>query len=1072
MTKIKSPEIYDPYLGKMYGNILDQYDNPAYNLKLYLKPETTGASNTTKQSVSASDPRVKAAVAAGVSEADAIKALSSGNVPSGSPLDPNLANSGNNARSDTPSTISKPTPTDKKIVVLAQTGVTSNQIDNLEIDGYADPSAASADSSTLTGSFTIVQPGAASFLDQIQWSRKYLGASDDQLTTQDFDMYLDITFLGYDSDPNDNTLGGEHAQITEVFTYKLRPLEINVRVDNTGSQYDFKVAVSNTTGYADSIYKIPQTYNLLGTTITQLIKDFETQYNKTLTETSTEYAPDQIAFNLEPLLKGSGSIDSIGSGAGDFIKDESIPNVADSQNVEGSSQARFPNEAEKTSAEARQSADGSSSTGKSTEKIIPGRKITVDEGETIFKVVGKILLANKEFQQKVTRKESVDTPGNNKVKNNQTFISWYDIHCQVENVKWDKKRNMYTKKYTYTPYIVKDARSDIALTTKEYDFLKEKSTISGDGKEQPLTALATKRLQDIYNSGALSKSYFYIFTGLNDQILNLDITYNNALSILMPPKGGMIGDFAVTTGPALTNSSPKNQDMTLGDKLEAAKKEANKESLVNVFKQLKGLTSDINGLAQGLGRSVAEIKAAADDVTGATARTLASSLDGRTVDSLLKKVGVSNSTDPADTPGTNTQINVQNNGPYSPEVSGFLYSDDFVQPGGNIPRQDLEAAGLIVQDSNVPTNVGHASPVTRSIPSPLSGITSDGPASVLMGYVYRARQSTNFLLNIDLTLRGDPYWLTKVNSEAYEGQKPSRDSTVNPPPTGKYYFLLTIGTPSRFDYNVNDEDLNSGYWSEGRTSGIFSGLYFPIKWKSKFNSGKFTTEISATKEISVPLQWIKRVPPGDTPPDWDSLGATDSAIDDFIFSTQKTTTPAGPTGGGGGTIVKPEDLKSLQLGGELNRKAKLSAESFLGRPLTDREWELSLRAVAGESGGNPSEDAAVAGVIFNRARSGRYPSGVEGVLYQENQFQAVTGTPNNRNASNNFANPTPQQIARATQNILNNINNVDKTWLNFTSANPKAYGPGTNINYMYKALATPGARTIGGSIFFTERPGG
>jgi len=35
----KSPEIFDPYLGKMYGNILDQYDNPTYNLKLYLKPE-------------------------------------------------------------------------------------------------------------------------------------------------------------------------------------------------------------------------------------------------------------------------------------------------------------------------------------------------------------------------------------------------------------------------------------------------------------------------------------------------------------------------------------------------------------------------------------------------------------------------------------------------------------------------------------------------------------------------------------------------------------------------------------------------------------------------------------------------------------------------------------------------------------------------------------------------------------------------------------------------------------------------------------------------------------------------
>jgi len=1083
MAKIKSPKIYDPYLGAMYGNILDQYDNPAYNLKLYMKPETVGTTPTGSSSaaISPNDPRVQAAVAAGVSPEQAIRSLSSGNVPSGSPLDPNLANSGTGARSDTPnSSASSAAPTDKRIVVLAQTGVTANQIDNLELTGYMDPSSVKADSPTTKGTFTIIQPGAATFIDQIQWARKYLGASDDKLTSTDFDMYLDITFLGYDSDIDDVDNGGEPTQITEVFTYVLKPLSIKVKVDNTGSQYEFEVAIANTTGYADTIYKLPQGYTLTGATITEMVKSLETQFNTSLTSMSTEYIPDEVAFNLDPLLKGSGAIDSIGATAQDYIKDETIPHAGNSEKVETRTQPRYNVDVAQTASQQQQQADGAASAGSSPERIIDKATLAVKEGDTIFQVIGSILLQNKEFQAKVSRKEDVNDPGNNKVRNDQTFIQWYDIYCQVENIKWDKKRNMYAKKYTYTPYIVKDARSDVALTTTEFDYLKEKSTLDGSDKEIPLTALATKRLQDLYNNGFLSKSYFYIFTGLNDQIINLDINYDNALTLLMPPKGGMAGDFSVTNSTALTNSEPRTKDMTLGDKLEAAKKTSDLSSLVDVFKQIKGLASDMNGLAQSLGRSVEQINAAVNDASGRTAIALAQSLDGATVNRTLRNIGVSESADPDAVPGTATQINVQNNGSYAPEVSGFLYSDDLVQPGGNLSTQEIESAGLVMLDGKAPVNVGPATPVTKSLASPLSGITSDGPASVLMGYVYRARKSTNFLLNIELTLRGDPYWLTRSNTGPFEKNKPSRDFTTNPPPGGKYYFLLTIGSPSRYDYNINDEDENTGYWSDGRTSGVFSGLFLPIEWKNRFNNGIFTTEIKATKEISVPLQWVRRVPPGEAPPNWDDLGVTDDVLNDFIAATGRTAIPPGDGGAGGNdtvTPVRPEDLGPLQFGNAKSREAKAAVERYLGRSVTDREFELVVRATIGESGGGDQEDAAVASVILNRARSnfGGAGTSIEGQLYARNQFQAVTGT-RATGASRNFTDPNPQQIARATNNILTNLSRYQNVgWTNFTAYNPAAYGPGTDASYRTRALNTPGNQVLGrgtnSTIFFKEGGG-
>jgi murein DD-endopeptidase MepM/ murein hydrolase activator NlpD len=76
-------------------------------------------------------------------------------------------------------------------------------------------------------------------------------------------------------------------------------------------------------------------------------------------------------------------------------------------------------------------------------------------------------------------------------------------------------------------------------------------------------------------------------------------------------------------------------------------------------------------------------------------------------------------------------------------------------------------------------------------------------------------------------------------------------------------------------------------------------LYWPQKWKNRFNNGIFTTEIKANKEISVPLQWIKRVPPGQTPPDWDKLKVTPSETQLFLDASAATSvkpdSPTGPT---------------------------------------------------------------------------------------------------------------------------------------------------------------------------------
>lgn len=193
-----------------------------------------------------------------------------------------------------------------------------------------------------------------------------------------------------------------------------------------------------------------------------------------------------------------------------------------------------------------------------------------------------------------------------------------------------------------------------------------------------------------------------------------------------------------------------------------------------------------------------------------------------------------------------------------------------------------------------------------------------------------------------------------------------------------------------------------------------------------------------------------------------------------ITPTTPTTTPSPENSERSDTRTEVNELEPLQFGGESSNQAKILVENYYGKPISDEEFQLLIRAIAGESGGGDLEDAAIASVILNRAKTnfGQYGGSIRGQLYAKNQFQAVTGA-GGSGASKSFLNPTKNQIARATNNILNNLETFRvKNWLNFTAENPAAYGVGTNLNFRTRALNTPGMQIIGvgrnKTIFFTD----
>jgi len=155
------------------------------------------------------------------------------------------------------------------------------------------------------------------------------------------------------------------------------------------------------------------------------------------------------------------------------------------------------------------------------------------------------------------------------------------------------------------------------------------------------------------------------------------------------------------------------------------------------------------------------------------------------------------------------------------------------------------------------------------------------------------------------------------------------------------------------------------------------------------------------------------------------------------------------------------------LSGPQGDQARRNAEEFLGREMSDDEWNNLVAATVAESLPNsPEEQAYAMGVILNRVRSPKYPNSVMGVLHQSNQFQAVTGAAGS-GPSNNFINPSQTQIASTISGVNQYLPSAPTTWLNFTSNITSAYGVGTDIGFRDLVANSPGSRVVGGTVFGT-----
>ena len=151
--------------------------------------------------------------------------------------------------------------------------------------------------------------------------------------------------------------------------------------------------------------------------------------------------------------------------------------------------------------------------------------------------------------------------------------------------------------------------------------------------------------------------------------------------------------------------------------------------------------------------------------------------------------------------------------------------------------------------------------MVQSVPNPAEDATYNGtPRNTIFGYLMQQHAIPDFLVNLDIEIKGDPWylgvpsgdnWSELTGKEIAESQTDASGLRL----TGdENYILFDLQTPRLFDFNVEDEDSNSGYWSKMGTSYFISGVYQLFNMRSTFSGGEFTTDLTMNKQTALDLK--------------------------------------------------------------------------------------------------------------------------------------------------------------------------------------------------------------------------
>lgn len=170
----------------------------------------------------------------------------------------------------------------------------------------------------------------------------------------------------------------------------------------------------------------------------------------------------------------------------------------------------------------------------------PSLQVIATNGSNITNIMSQVLQLTKEYKNILTMQNGIisqqgmrDAPENQTSRQLDSLPVFFKMLSNVEYGEYDQFRGDYTKtiKYRLKAYTVTDEIIDaLAYATSITD-----------------TRTQNRRVDNLISSNFLRKRYDYYYTGLNTEVLELDMQFDYAYFYVLPYGDGYFGDPEVQT---------------------------------------------------------------------------------------------------------------------------------------------------------------------------------------------------------------------------------------------------------------------------------------------------------------------------------------------------------------------------------------------------------------------------------------------------------------------------------------------------------------------------------------------
>jgi hypothetical protein len=415
-----------------------------------------------------------------------------------------------------------------------------------------------------------------------------------------------------------------------------------------------------------------------------------------------------------------------------------------------------------------------------------------------------------------------------------------------------------------------------------------------DARRMSQIGVQQSKLEYLTKNNLLAKKYEYLYTGKNTDVIKFDVHVENFWAITLPTFLASRTYSQATNGAVVANNSPYHREGLGYTEIyktndEVTARASNPDSVVSnpnsgelspsSFAQLKSSFTSINPSIANLASGVALLNQTVGQAISAAGKpTNLSNMSSlvESINKLTRSVAGSELTKSLKEFSNLSTLNVTPIPTFDsivPEpVQNLINNIQTVATGafekiGSAFGSPVSASSNIADARRTRYLEDIRTKLTQDDPQIVSFMIDSEPRfqnSVNNGVESKNKINSNsaftvgqsmwaqtignlydptFMLEIEIEIRGDPWWLGMTNIEENEFSKTL--ATVNDKANylvGENMFLLTFKTPSQYNEQTGlmDYNLNNDY---------FNGIYSVLEVENRFENGAFVQRLKAYKEL-------------------------------------------------------------------------------------------------------------------------------------------------------------------------------------------------------------------------------